>query len=221
MQKLIAGLHQFQSEIFLTRKELFEHLSKGQSPEALFITCSDSRISPNLMMQSHPGDLFVLRNAGNIVPVYSPATMGGGEAATIEFALEGLKIKDIVVCGHSHCGAIKGLLSPAALTEMPSVAAWLVNAESTKKLMEENYKDLNPDQTLNAAIQENVLLQIENLRTHPAVAKRLKEGTLNLHGWVYKFETGEVFMYRHDEGQFVSLSNESVPTERVAEATSN
>ena len=110
MQKLIEGIHQFQEENFRPLQGLFEKLSKGQNPETLFITCSDSRIDPNLLTQSQPGDLFILRNAGNIVP--SHGAPYGGEVATIEFAVGGLYVKDIIICGHSHCGAMKGLLQP-------------------------------------------------------------------------------------------------------------
>jgi carbonic anhydrase len=204
MRKLIAGLHHFQSEIFLSHKELFERLSRGQNPDALFITCSDSRINPNFITQTNPGELFILRNAGNIVPPYGAAS--GGEEATIEFAVAGLGIKDIIVCGHSLCGAMNGLLHPEELRHMPSVMAWLSHAEATRRLVTLNYADLDEQQQLNVAIQENVLAQLENLRTHPAVASRLSRGELNLHGWTYKIETGEVFGYQPKEGQFLPLT---------------
>ena len=212
MRKLIAGLHRFQSEIFLSHKELFERLSHGQNPDALFITCSDSRINPNFITQTNPGDLFILRNAGNIVPPHSAAS--GGEEATIEFAIAGLGIKDIIVCGHSHCGAMKALLCPEELRHMPAVTTWLSHAETTRRLVLENYADLDEEQQLNVAIQENVLGQLENLRTHPAVASRLSHGELNLHGWTYKIETGEVFAYQPEEGQFLPLIEEPIDREQ-------
>lgn len=204
MEKLISGLHQFQSEIFRSHKELFERLAQGQNPEALFITCSDSRINPNLLTQTSPGDLFILRNAGNIIPPYGAAN--GGEGATIEFAVRGLRVKDIIVCGHSLCGAMKGLISPEGLEEMPAVAAWLKHAEATRRILKDTYTGLNDDQTLNVAIQLNVLVQLESLRTHPCVASRLAQGELTLHGWIYKIETGQVFSYRPEEGQFLELT---------------
>ncbi len=212
MLKLITGLHHFQSETFLSHKELFERLAHGQNPDALFITCSDSRINPNLITQSNPGDLFILRNAGNIIPPYGAAN--GGEGATIEFAVTGLGVKDIIVCGHSLCGAMKGLLHPEDLRDMPTVTAWLSHAEATRRTVKENYTDLDDEQLLNVAIQENVLVQLENLRTHPAVAARLSRGQLNLHGWTYKIETGEVFSYQPDEGQFLPLTEVPPVTER-------
>ena len=109
IHQLVAGVHNFQGNVFQNQQELFSKLARGQSPETLFVTCSDSRIDPNLITQTEPGDLFVLRNAGNIVPAYSGTA--GGEVATIEFAVTGLGVKQIVVCGHSHCGAIKGAYS--------------------------------------------------------------------------------------------------------------
>jgi len=212
MLKLITGLHHFQSEIFLSHKELFERLARGQNPDALFITCSDSRINPNFITQTNPGDLFILRNAGNIIPPHGAAS--GGEEATIEFAVLGLGVKDIIVCGHSLCGAMKGLLHPEELTNMPALVAWLSHAEATQHVIKENYADLNEEQLLNIAIQDNVLVQLENLRTHPAVASRLSQGELNLHGWTYKIETGEVFSYQPKEGQFLPLTEAPIDRER-------
>src|SRR5262245_7184396 len=130
MQKLVQGIHKFQTNYFSSQQELFQRLAKGQSPETLFITCSDSRISPTLLTQTGPGDLFVLRNAGNIVPPYRASN--GGEGATIEYAIHALGVKDIVVCGHSHCGAMKGLLHPEDLGDMPTVRDWLLHAEATR-----------------------------------------------------------------------------------------
>lgn len=118
MQKLIEGIHQFQRESFLPLQGLFEQLARGQQPETLFITCSDSRIDPNLLTQSKPGDLFILRNAGNIIPPHGAGN--GGEAATIEFAAGALAVRDIIVCGHSHCGAMKGLLQPEQVASLHS-----------------------------------------------------------------------------------------------------
>ena len=204
MQKLIEGIHQFRCEAFRPLQGLFEQLARGQNPETLFITCSDSRIDPNLLTQSRPGDLFILRNAGNIVPPHGAAN--GGEGATIEFAVAGLGVKDIVVCGHSHCGAMKGLLDPALVNGLPTVRAWLGHAETTRCIIAENYKHLSGDALVTATVEENVLVQLENLRTLPVVAARLVKGDLHLHGWVYKIETGEVFAYDPASGQFVPLA---------------
>lgn len=203
MRKLISGLHHFQSNMFESRKELFERLATGQNPDALFITCSDSRINPNLLTNTEPGDLFILRNAGNIIPAHG---CGGGEAATIEFAVAVLGVRDLIVCGHSACGAIKALLNPSSLNKLPAVRSWLSHAEATRQIIEDNYSDLDDEEKLNVAIQENVLAQIENLRTLPMVASRLLSGNVHIHGWTYKIQTGEVFSYSLEEGQFLPVS---------------
>lgn len=209
MQKLIEGLHQFRAELFSEKKELFEKLAEGQQPDALLITCSDSRVLPHLITQAEAGDLFILRNVGNIVPPYGAAH--GGAGATIEYATAFLGIKDIIVCGHSHCGAMKALLQADQVADLPAVKGWLNHAETTRRVVAENYTNLSEQQLLSVTIQENVLSQIENLRTHPSVAVRLARGHVRLHGWVYKFETGEVFVYHADKGQFLP-SCEPPPT---------
>jgi len=214
VQKLIQGIHQFRQDDFRPLKGLFEQLARGQNPETLFITCSDSRIDPNLLTRSMPGDLFILRNAGNIVPPHGAG--GGGEAATIEFAVAALGVKDIIICGHSHCGAMKGLLEPESLAEMPAVAAWLSHAEATRRVVRENYTHLDGDRLITAAVEENVLVQLENLRTLPAVASRLVKGDLHLHGWVYKIETGDVFAFDLESGQFVPLAQYHYPESEAA-----
>ena len=209
MQKLIEGIHEFREREFRPLQGLFEQLAKGQTPETLFITCSDSRIDPNLLTHSKPGDLFILRNAGNIVPPHGAGN--GGEAATIEFAVAALGVKDIILCGHSHCGAMKGLLQPEQVSSLPAVASWLSHAETTRRIVRDNYAHLDGDRLLTATVEENVLVQLENLRTLPAVASRLVRGDLHLHGWVYKIETGEVFAYDFPSGQFVPLAEYKYP----------
>ena len=210
MQHLIHGIHQFKTEDFGSLRPLFEQLAHGQHPETLFITCSDSRINPNLLTRTKPGDLFILRNAGNIVPPHGPHT--SGEAATIEFAVAGLGVKDIVVCGHSHCGAMKGLLHPEQLAKFPAMTSWLTHAAATRHILDEHYTHLHDEtERLVAATRENVLVQLEHLRTIPAVASRLRRGDLRLHGWVYEFERGEVFAYDMASEEFVSVEEYRVP----------
>ncbi len=211
MQKLIQGIHQFQDKNFRPLQGLFEELAKGQNPETLFITCSDSRIDPTLLTKAQPGDLFILRNAGNIIPSHGAGN--GGEAATIEFAVSALGVKDIIICGHSHCGAMAGLLHPEQVASLPAVSAWLSHAETTRRIVRDNYGHLDGDRLLTATIEENVLVQLENLRTLPAVASRLVRGDLHLHGWVYKIETGEVFAYDVEKAQFVKLAEYNPPIE--------
>lgn len=209
VQRLVAGVHRFKHEVFREQQELFQRLATGQSPQTLFITCSDSRIDPNLITHTDPGDLFVLRNAGNIVPAYGASR--GGEVATIEFAVTGLGVSDIVVCGHSHCGAMKGLLHPEYLTEMPAVAEFLMHAEATRRIVRTKYAHLADEPLLETTIEENVLVQLENLQTHPSVAAAVACGKLKLHAWVYDIASGEVYAYADESEQFISLGGVRPP----------
>ncbi|MBD2019896.1 carbonic anhydrase [Leptolyngbya sp. FACHB-36] len=195
MKELIRGLGKFRSTYVSSHRDLMEHLSQGQKPKVLFITCSDSRLAPNLITQSDLGELFVIRNAGNIIPPYGAAN--GGEGAAVEYAIHALGIEQIIVCGHSHCGAMKGLLKLSTLEEeMPQVYNWLKHAEATRRLVNENYRDtFSNEELLEITIAENVLTQIENLRTYPVVHSRLYQGKLQIYGWVYHIETGEVLAY--------------------------
>ncbi len=204
MQRLVDGLHKFQRGVFNSQKSLYQKLVNGQKPLALFITCADSRIDPNLLTQTQPGELFVLRNAGNIVPPYG--SMHGGEAATIEYAVGILKVRDIIICGHSHCGAMTGLLNPQTLETMSAVKDFLSYAEATRRIVIENYQHItDPAARLMVTVEENVLVQLENLRTHPSVASAMGRNEVHLHGWVYKFETGQIFSYDPEQGQFLPV----------------
>ena len=210
MQKLVEGIHRFQNEAFSQDQKLFETLAEGQSPLALFITCSDSRIDPNRLTDTKPGELFIQRTAGNIVPPYG--SVFAGEAATIEYAVMALGIKDIIICGHSHCGAMGGLLDPESIEDMPAVQEYLKHAESTRRIVKENYGHLtDPDKRLTLTVEENVLVQLESLRTHPSVAAAVGRGDLKLHGWVYKFETGDVFGFNPKQNAFVPIEDISPP----------
>jgi carbonic anhydrase len=201
--RLIRGVDKFRNKVFGTQEELFRELSKGQSPVALFITCSDSRINPNLLTQTEPGEIFILRNAGNLLPPAGAASYG--EEATIEYALVQLKIKDIIVCGHSQCGAVHGLLAPEALGAMPRVSQWL---EHARKILPElpAKGTVSPQEMLDIAIEKNVLNQIENLKGYASVAAALAAGTVRIHAWVYHFESGEVVVHEPGQPRFVALS---------------
>lgn len=204
MHKLVSGVRQFQKSAFAERRRLFETLADGQHPHSLFITCADSRIDPSLLTQTDPGEIFILRNAGNFVPSYGRAN--GAEAAGIEYALAALDVEHIVICGHSHCGAMTALFEPERVEQMPAVRDWLSHATATRRVIEENYPDLTGEAAVNVAIQENVLSQLENLRTHPMVAARLAAGRLSLHGWVYRIDTGDVFAFDPEAGQFTPVA---------------
>lgn len=190
---------------------MFAQLSAGQSPEVLFITCSDSRIDPCLITQSQPGQLFVMRNIGNLIPSYGAAN--SAEAAAVEYAVQGLGVREIIVCGHSLCGAVRGLLQVGNLAEtMPLVYDWLrTHAEPTRRLIADNYAHLNGEQLLKVAIEQNVLTQVENLETYPVIRSRLHAGRLNLYAWIYEIETGSVFSYDAEVRQFSLLKQRSLP----------
>jgi carbonic anhydrase len=204
MFKLVQGIRNFQRHVFPAQRHWFERLAaKVQTPQALLITCSDSRINPNLLTQTEPGDLFLLRNAGNIVPAYGAAN--GGEGATIEYAVSVLGIRNLIVCGHSNCGAMDALLHNQGLQHLPAVAAWFAHAESTRRILCDSYSHLTPDQRRRVAIEQNVLVQLDHLRTHPCVASGLARGEVNLYGWVYVLETGEVLAFDPEQGRFAPI----------------
>ncbi|GJM24780.1 MAG: carbonic anhydrase [Phycisphaerae bacterium] len=210
MRKLIDGIQRFQQDVIPTEKQLFEELANGQHPVALVITCSDSRIDPNLVTQTKPGEIFVLRTAGNIVPPYD--ALHSGEAATIEYAVKVLQVPDIIICGHSHCGAVGGLLAPSSIKTLPAVQAVLKFADKTAQVMREEFGDVTePEERLAVGVQQNVLNQIENLRTHPAVAEAVAAKTLEIHGWVYTFETGVVTTYDPASKRFVDVAEGAKP----------
>ena len=194
MKKLIRGLDKFRQTYVSNHQELFEQLSHGQNPRVLFVTCSDSRVAPNLITDTDVGDLFVIRNAGNIIPPYGAAN--GGEGGTIEYAISALGIEQVVVCGHSNCGAMKGLLKLNKLQkDMPLVYDWLKHAESTRRLVTENYPHYKGKDLMEMLVAENVLIQIENLKTYPVVRAKLHQGRLKIYAWIYNIETGNVLAY--------------------------
>lgn len=216
MKKLIRGLREFQTHYFSSHQTLFEQLSHGQSPRILFITCSDSRIDPNLITNASVGELFVIRNAGNIIPPFGAAN--GGEGAAVEYAVQALGVEHIIVCGHSHCGAMKGLLKRSSLEDdLPLVYDWLRHAEATRRLIKDSYSTLEGESLLDVTIAENVLTQMENLRTYPVIHSGLHQGKLHLHAWIYHIETGDVLEYDARRHAFVhpdeNLSIEASPVE--------
>lgn len=207
MQRLIEGVHKFRSEDFGPYRKLFEKLSReGQKPHALFITCSDSRVIAELITHSKPGDLFVVKNVGNIVP---PATVTGSSnstAAAIEFAVNVLGVADIVVCGHTQCGAMDALLRGIPQpNSMPRLREWLEIAAPVREIIAKNYAHLADDAKITAAAEENVLFALENLRGYPSVSARLADGSLRLHGWMFKIATAELFVYDPESRQFAAL----------------
>ena len=204
MQKLVKGIHSFQRGFFASHRELFKQLAEaGQQPETLFITCSDSRVDPNLITNSQPGELFIVRNVGNVVPTRD---LPGGTAAAIQYAVEVLKVQNIILCGHTQCGALKAILDPESVTHLEYVSRWVKSTIDVKTVIEEKYAHLEGDAKLTAAIQENVLTQLEHLREYPFVASRLDAGKLHVNGWIFDVGKGEVFDYEPEYGEFLSLS---------------
>ena len=199
MDHVISGVAKFQKEVFPNKKATFKKLANGQNPEVLFITCSDSRIDPNLVTQTEPGELFICRNAGNIVPPHSNQT--GGMTASIEFAVAALGVSHIVICGHTDCGAMKGALNPAGLEGLPHVKEWLGHCRCATEVVKEKCGDLGIE-SLEMVTEENVVQQLQHLRTHPAVAAKLATGQVKLHGWVYHIESGEILCYEQSSGKF-------------------
>lgn len=203
MPHFAAGVIRFQNEVYPEKKELFEKLSEGQSPEALFITCSDSRIETAMITQTDPGELFICRNAGNIVPPHMMYT--GGMTASIEFAVAALKVPHIVICGHTECGAMKGAMNPEGLGGLPHVKEWLGYAKAAVDVVNELAPDKSDAERMRLLLEQNVILQLQHLRTHPSVAARLARGDLKLHGWVYDIKTGDVCAYDETANKFVPV----------------
>ncbi len=205
MPKFAEGVIKFQNSVYPEKKELFEKLSKGQSPEALFITCSDSRIETAMITQTDPGELFICRNAGNIVPPHTTHT--GGMTASIEFAVAALNVPHIVICGHTECGAMKGAMNPEGLDALPHVKEWLSYSRAAVSVVEQMGSDLSEADKMKMLLEQNVVLQLQHLKTHPAVAARLAKGDLKLHGWVYDIKTGDVSAYDEASNSFVPVDS--------------
>ncbi len=208
MQRLLEGVHRFQEEEFGKYKAMFRRLSRhGQKPHTLFITCADSRVLAELITQSEPGDLFVIKNVGNIVPPGDSYESRNSTGAGIEFAVESLGVSDIVVCGHSGCGAIGALMAPSPEPALRHLHQWIEVAAPVRELIESKYGHLKTgEDRLRAAEEENVLFSIERLHTYACVKKRLEEGTLRLHAWFFKIGTGELFAYEPFLKQFVAIT---------------
>ncbi len=209
MRRLVSGVRSFHKNAFPQQKALFAQLAAGQQPHTLFIACADSRIVPELITQTSPGELFVCRNIGNIVPAYGE--MLGGVSAVVEYACVALGVSNIVICGHSDCGAMKALLNPddPQLRMMPTVASWLRNAEAARSVLAATRPELEGPERVQALVEQNVRTQIAHLGTHPAVAARLATGHLALHGWIYSIETGNVTTLEGGTGAAVSLMKEA------------
>jgi len=200
MDKIRDGVAVFQRQVFPKRRALFERLAKSQQPIALFITCADSRIVPSLITHTGPGELFVERNPGNIVPIYSEESVG--VSASIEYAIEALNVPDVIVCGHSDCGAVKAILHPEKMQNIPAVGRWLLFGSGARRWVQERYGSRPESEQVMHLTHRNVIEQMDHLRTHPSVATRLERGEIAIHGWVYSIESGTVESYNPQTGEF-------------------
>jgi carbonic anhydrase len=206
-RRLLAGVRKFRQEVYPKEEASYRRLVRqGQKPHALFITCADSRIDPELITQSGPGEIFVSRNIGNLVPSYGD-TMGG-VSAILEYAVLGLQVSQVVVCGHTDCGAMIGLLHPKKVERMPIVKSWLHNGEAALSIVRSRNTARNEQAALEELIEENVLLQLHHLRTHPSVAGRLAQGALALSGWVYDIGHGTVRIYDEERRKFTLVTRD-------------
>ncbi|WP_237479702.1 carbonic anhydrase [Lichenibacterium dinghuense] len=219
MQGILSGATRFRCDVFPNQAEMYRKLvSDGQHPQALIISCADSRVVPELITQCGPGDLFVCRNAGNIVPPYALSN-AGGVTSTIEYAVKVLGVRDIVVCGHSDCGAMKAFLKPGSTDALPAVAGWLRHACAAEAVLRDAYPDdLAPAEKAKALAQENVVVQLNHLRTHPSVAAGVASGTLTLHGWLFDLDTGTVLALDGETGRFRPMVDPAVPPVAVPPA---
>ena len=203
MKRLIEGHQRFLAEVFPGKRQQFHLLAEMHAPEWLFITCSDSRVLPDLFLGTGPGDLFITRNAGNIVPITGYDV--DGVTATIEYAVEVLKVKDAILCGHSDCGAMKVALNPANLANLPKADRWLSHTQAAFS----HRQPLNPadggSAELASLIRGNVIAQLLNLKVQPSVRKAEAEGRLTVHGWYYDILSGHIERYDERLRQFVPL----------------
>ncbi len=194
---------------------LYRKLASGQSPRALFITCSDSRVDPEAITQMEPGEIFVIRNAGNIVPALGADS--GSVSASIEYAVQALQVPNVIICGHSGCGAMKAVLHPDTLEGLPEVDAWIHHASASKAVLDAKYPGVEgEDERLACCVEINVLIQAQNLLTHPTVAARVATGTLKVYGWVFDISTGQCSVFNPASRAFEAVTedaeNDAIPT---------
>jgi carbonic anhydrase len=202
LDDLKAGIRRFRAEVYPADAETYRRAgSEPQRPGALVIACADSRVDPYVLTQTRPGSLFVTRNIGNMVPAYGE--MMGGVSAVLEYAVSALKVKHIVLCGHTDCGAMKALLDPAAVEAMPTVRRWLRNAHTALSVAEA--VKTSPENLLRVVTEENIRLQMQHLRTHPSVAGAMARGELTMSGWLYDIAEGSVRITTEGDGEFAEV----------------
>ena len=204
--RIATGVRKFQTEVFPEQRALFESLRKRQDPLALFITCADSRILPNLITQSAPGEIFTDRNPGNMVPPYGEFV--GGVTSGVEYAMLVLRVPLIIVCGHTDCGVMKALLHPESTTGMPGMQQWMRHGNEARQAVLRDYSDRPEEEKVLRLAEANVLEQIANLKTHPSVASRLVAGEVQIRGWVYDIGNGSIRQADPESGEFAEFYGE-------------
>lgn len=210
MKKLIQGIIDFRNGLTDENRNLFAKLALGQKPDALFIACSDSRVVPHHFASTNPGDLFVLRNIGNLIPAESNSGSDSSAAAAIEFAISSLSITDIIVCGHSECGAMNALIQGCQGQACNHLSSWLTHATPSLKKLKEGLAPNKKLSEVNQLSQLNVLQQIENIKTYPSVQKKLKEKKINIHGWWFDIARADVYRYEESFCAFALIDEQSV-----------
>ncbi len=203
MDRLIEGHKRFLKDVFPARRDQFHLLAESQAPEWLFITCSDSRIVPDLILGTGPGDLFISRNAGNVVPITGNDV--DGTTATIEYAVEVLKVKHAILCGHSDCGAMKAALDRKGLEKLPKASRWLQHVEAAFSHRQPPDPADGEHAEICALIRGNVIAQLLNLKAQPAVARAMAHGALSVHAWYYDILSGRIEQYDEQMRRFVPL----------------
>jgi len=205
MERLLRGVEHFERDVFPREREFFDGLAAGQQPAVLFITCADSRLLPNLFTNTVPGELFLSRHVGNLVPAYG-GTMGG-VTATIEYAVSVLGVEHVIVCGHTGCGAVRAMLEPDSVRDLPAVREWVRHAEAARRTVVENNPGASTEELVALLTDQNIVSQLWNLRTHPAVASGLASGRLSVHGWRYGVSDGSVAVFDETSSSFVAASS--------------
>lgn len=213
MKKLVKGILEFRKNLRPSYQKTFAHLALEQKPDTLFIACSDSRVVPNLFASTDPGDLFVVRNVGNLVPpcagMHGMSTADESEAAAIEFAVQSLHVKDIVICGHSECGAMQALTSGRKKVTLPNLKAWLRHGENAMRALDSNQDFAKELPIHNRLSQLNVLQQVQNLKSYPMVQERIAAKQLRVHAWWFELKTASVHCFDANSGKFIEMDEEA------------
>jgi carbonic anhydrase len=206
LAKIVQGVKKFQTEVYPAQREMFESLKARQQPMVMFITCADSRVVPNLFTQTGPGDIFIERNPGNLVPQYGEFV--GGVSSGVEYGMLVLKVPLVIICGHTDCGVMKSLLHPEQVHGLPAVQEWMRHASEARHQVMRDHRDAAEGEKLRLITEYNVLAQIEHLKSHPSVQSRLNRGEVEIRGWVYDIGDGSIWAADPETGKFARVGEE-------------